>query len=73
MTESHLIIAVINTKQGRDVMTTNILNAFMQMDIKEKPNGEKIIIKIQETLVDMLVNISPKDYKAFVQHEGYLC
>jgi hypothetical protein len=62
MTESHLITAVINAKQGRDVMTANILSAFVQTDIEDKPNGEKIIMKIQGTLVDMLVDISPNDY-----------
>jgi hypothetical protein len=70
MTESHLIIAVIDAKQGRDVMTTNIPNTFVQMDIEDKPNGEKIIMKIQGTLVDMLVDISPNTYQAFVRHEG---
>jgi hypothetical protein len=34
MTESHLITAVINAKQGCDIMTANIPNAFVQMDIK---------------------------------------
>jgi hypothetical protein len=46
MTESHLITAVIDAKQGRDVMTADIPNAFVQMDIEDKPNGEKIIMKI---------------------------
>jgi hypothetical protein len=46
MTESNLITAVIDAKQSRDVMTADILNAFVQMDIEDKPNGEKIIIKI---------------------------
>jgi hypothetical protein len=46
MTESHLITTVINAKQGRDVMTANIPNAFVQTDIKYKLNDEKIIMKI---------------------------
>jgi hypothetical protein len=50
MTESHLITAVINAKQSRNVMTTDILNVFVQPEIEEKPNGEKIIMKIQATL-----------------------
>jgi hypothetical protein len=40
MTESHLITAVINSKQSRDVMTTVIPNTIVQTDIEEKPNGE---------------------------------
>jgi hypothetical protein len=35
MTKSHLIIAVIDAKQGRDVMTTNIPNALVQMNIEK--------------------------------------
>jgi hypothetical protein len=46
MTESHLITAVIDAQQGRDVMTADIPNAFVQTDIEDKPNGEKIIMKI---------------------------
>ena len=70
MTESHLITAVINTKQSRDIITTDIPNTFVQRDIQDKPNGEKIIMKIQETLVNMLVDISPNNYQAFVQHKA---
>jgi hypothetical protein len=46
MTKSHLITAVIDAKQSRDVITADILNAFVQTDIEEKPNGEMIIMKI---------------------------
>jgi hypothetical protein len=53
MTESHLITAVIDAKQSRNVITANIPNTFVQIDIKKKPNGVKIIMKIQGTLVDM--------------------
>jgi hypothetical protein len=70
MTESHLISAVINAKQSRDVMNTDIPNAFVQMDIEEKPNGEKIIMKIRKSCVDMLVYIFPNNYEAFIQCEG---
>ena len=33
MTESHLITAVIDAEQGTDVITANILNAFVQINI----------------------------------------
>ena len=46
MTESHLITAVIDAKQGRDIMTADIPNAFVQTDITAKPSGERIIMKI---------------------------
>ena len=40
ITKSHLITAVVNTKQGRNVITANILNAFVQVDIKNNANNE---------------------------------
>jgi hypothetical protein len=46
MIESHLITAVIDAKQGRNVINTNIPKAFVQTDIEEKLNGEEIITKI---------------------------
>jgi hypothetical protein len=70
ITESHFITAVINAKQGWDIMTTNIPIAFVQTDIEKKSNGEKIIMKIRGQLVDMLVDISPWDYQDFVHMEG---
>ena len=46
LTESHLITAVIDAKQRRDIMTADIPNAFVQTDIEKKDNGEKTIMKI---------------------------
>jgi hypothetical protein len=48
MTESILITATIDVKPKRDVMTTNILNAFVQTDVDKKNQlkGECIIMKI---------------------------
>ena len=70
MTESHLITAVIDAKQGRDVMTADIPNAFVQTEIENKPNGERTIKKIRGQLVDMLTDISPEKYQDFIQEEG---
>ena len=70
MTESHLITAVIDAKQGRDVMTADIPNAFVQTEIENKPDGERTIMKIRGQLVDMLTNISPEEYQDFIQEEG---
>jgi hypothetical protein len=48
ITESILIIATIDAKQKRDVMTADIPNAFVQMDVDEinQVKGEGIIVKI---------------------------
>jgi hypothetical protein len=41
LTETHLITAVIDAKQRRDVMTADIPNVFVQIDIEKKNNSEK--------------------------------
>lgn len=51
ITKSHLITTVIDTKQGRDIITVNIPNAFVQTDIKQKPSGKKITMKLAESLL----------------------
>jgi hypothetical protein len=68
--ESHIITAVIEGKQGCDVMTTDIPNAYMQTDVEEQEIGARTIMKIREQLVDMLVNIAPEEYQNFVWYEG---
>jgi hypothetical protein len=47
MTKSHLITAVINTKQGCNIMTFNISNAFVHTDIEKKGSGELKMMKIR--------------------------
>jgi hypothetical protein len=68
MTESILITATIDAKQKRDVMTTNILNAFVQTDVDKKNQlkGECIIMKIRGPLVDMLLEIAPEGYEGAI-------
>ena len=72
MTESILITAMINAKQNRDVMTADIPNAFVQIDVDDKNHieGEHIIMKIRGPLVDMLLEIAPETYEDFVVYEG---
>ena len=70
MTESHLITAVLDTKQGRDIMTADIPNAFVQTDIKDQEVGSRTIMKIRGQLVDMLVDLAPQDYEDYVLYEG---
>jgi hypothetical protein len=66
MTESYMITAVLDAKQGRDVMTADIPNAFVQMEIEEKDIGKRTIMKIRGQLVNMLVDIAPEEYQDFI-------
>ena len=47
MTKSHLITADIDAKQGCNIMTADIPNAFVQTNIEKKPRGQRIVMKIR--------------------------
>ena len=63
-TESILLTATINAEEGRDIMTVDIPNAFVQTELDLKQ--DQILMKVRGMLVDMLVDINPEIYKAFV-------
>jgi hypothetical protein len=66
--EAILITGVIDAKQNRDVMTLDIPNAFVQMEISL--DGDKIIMKIRGQLVDILLELCPGVYDNYVIIEG---
>ena len=68
--ESVLLTSVIDAKEGRDIATVDIPNAFIQTEIPQEDGKERIILKIRGPLVDMLVDIDPGTYKPFVCYEG---
>jgi hypothetical protein len=51
--ESIFLTAIIDAKEGCDVMTADVSNAFIQTDMPER--DEHVIMKITGVLVDMLV------------------
>ena len=69
--ESIMITATIDAKEGRDVMTADVPNAFIQTQMPEPKEGEeRIFMKITGVLVDLLVQMSPKVYGPFVVFEN---
>jgi hypothetical protein len=70
-TESILITATIDAKQNRDIMTADILNAFVQTDVDKKNyvKGERLILKARGPIVNMLLDIAPEVYTDFVTYE----
>ena len=70
ITESILLTAVIDAKEGRDVMVADVPNAFVQTVIGPKEKGERIIMKIRGPLVEMLVELDSPKYEPFVTNEG---
>ena len=68
-TEAILTTGVIDAKQGRDIMTLDIPNAFVQTAVPQ--DQKKIIMKIRGKLVDILLKICLKVYNDYViKNEG---
>ena len=58
MTESVLLTSTVEAKERRDIATFNIPNAFIQTEVDEvDADGDRIIMKIREAMVDMLLEI----------------
>ncbi len=68
--ESIMLTAVIDATERRDVMTSDIPNAFIQAELKEVEDGdERVMMKITGVLVDMLVELNPQLYGPHVVYE----
>ncbi|WP_288992819.1 polyprotein of Ty1/Copia retrotransposon [uncultured Marinobacter sp.] len=68
--ESIMLTAVIDAHEGRDVMTCDIPNAFIQALMPEVKDGdERVMMKITGVLVDMLVELNPELYGPYVVYE----
>jgi hypothetical protein len=68
--ESIMLTAVIDAHEGRDVMTCDIPNAFIQAIMPIVKNGDKrVMMKITGVLVDMLAGLNPELYGPYVVYE----
>ena len=70
ISESVFITSCIDAKENRDVMTCDIPNAFVQTEIQNQEIGERIIMKIRGTLLEILVQMYPEKYSGYVVEEG---
>jgi hypothetical protein len=69
--ESIFLTAMVDAKEGRDIMTADIPNAFIQTMMPKEGNGiERVIMKITGALVDLLVDRAPEVYKDYVVFEN---
>ena len=60
----------IEAKEGRDVATWDIPNAFIQTAVEElDDDGDRIVMKIRGAMVDMLLELDPK-YEDFALYEN---
>ena len=66
--EGIVITGVIDAHEGRDIMSSDIPNAFIQAELNR--NGkERIIMKITGVLVDILIKVAPNEYTGSVVME----
>ena len=68
-TEAVLLTSVIDAKEGRDVMTLDIPNSFIQTQNEPDKDGKCIFMKTKGVLVDMLIELDPVKYKNKVVHK----
>jgi hypothetical protein len=65
-----MLTGVIDAHEGRDIMTCDIPNAFIQALMPEIKTGEeRVMMKITGVLVDMLVELNPEQYEPYVVYE----
>ena len=62
LTESLFVTCAIDAYEGRNLMSMDIPNAFIQVSIPEREKGDRIIMKIRGRLVDWLVEIAPETH-----------
>ena len=69
--ESIMLTSVIDAHEGRDIMSADIPNAFIQAHMPEtKPGGDRVIMKATGVLVDLLVALAPDTYGSYVVFEN---
>ena len=70
-TNALFITAAIDAREGREVATCDIPNAFIQTDQPEiDKDGQRFIMKIRGALVDILLELDPTTYRDFVSIEN---
>ena len=68
--EAIFITSVIEAFEGRDIMTADVPNAFIQTEIPKTDQDERIVMKITGVLVDLLVAAAPEVYADYVVYEN---
>ena len=70
-TESIMLTTVIDAKEERDIMSTDLPNAFVQTHLPKDEDGTaRIIMKITGVLVDILTEMAPEIYAGYVVYEN---
>src|SRR5210317_2447346 len=68
--ESVFLTSIIDIKEQHDTMSNDVPNAFIQAEIPQEDGDMKIIMKITGVLVDLLLELAPEVYRAYIVYEG---
>jgi hypothetical protein len=63
-TESVLLTSLVNVRENHDIAIVDIPNAFIQTVVED--NEDKVIMRIREHMVDVLVKVAPSVYGPYV-------
>jgi hypothetical protein len=66
-TESVILTSIVDAKEGRDVATVDIPNAFAQTVIMDSHKDYRVIARLRGKLVEILVDIAPEVYGPYVR------
>ena len=66
-----MLTGAVDAKEGRDVMTNDVPNAFIQAHMPEIKDGEdRVVMKISGLLVKLLCELAPETYAPYVVLEN---
>ena len=66
LTESLMLTCAVDAAEGRDVMSLDIPNAYIQALVPAKGVGNRIVMKVRGKLVEWLLEIDPTAYAPHV-------
>ena len=68
--EGLMLTLCVDAKENRDVMTLDVPNAFIQTAMPQPTDGsDRVIMKIDGTLAELLVEIDPDRYRPYLVYE----
>ena len=67
--ESIFLTCTVDALKGRDVISIDIPNTFIQTHMPLPPDGERLIMKLRGRLVECLLELYPTCYASKVVYE----
>ena len=64
--EALILTCMVGALEERDVVGSDLHNSFVQVNLPEAEEKERVCMKIMGQLLDWMVDISPETYKRYV-------